>query len=103
MCARCRQPFYLKFPLEPYDLEACYYHYGVFRIKIMDGQKVRAFSCCEGELGAKGCSQGPHVYKLEDFEDLHAKVVFFSFSNMNQGSMSNKIVAIDSFYRTPSA
>ena len=36
-CARCRKPFELKFPLEPYDLEACQYHHGILRVTQLEG------------------------------------------------------------------
>jgi RNA exonuclease 1 len=59
----------------------------------VDGSKVRTFTCCQGELGARGCSRGPHVFKEESFQELHQRIPFVELDDKSEGHMD--VVALD--------
>ncbi|KAI8353620.1 ribonuclease H-like domain-containing protein, partial [Choanephora cucurbitarum] len=75
-CDRCSHEYLIKAILNKEDMDACVYHPARIRMVIRDGQKQKAYGCCEDPLGSPGCARGPHVYKDTDTRVLHQKIPF---------------------------
>ncbi|KAG2227724.1 hypothetical protein INT45_004766 [Circinella minor] len=95
ICDRCKKEYIVKDVLQENDLTLCQFHHGKMRMVMNRGEKLRQYTCCDESYGSMGCAKGPHVYKDENVQDLHAKIPFIS--TPEGGSAKNKriVVALD--------
>ncbi|KAK9722279.1 RNA exonuclease 3 [Basidiobolus ranarum] len=95
-CERCKSTFTIKEKLETQDMSACIYHHGRLRVKMMNGEKLRVYTCCNETHGHTGCIRGPHVFKDDDLEVLHQKIPFVETPEKDgKSSEYRDIVALD--------
>ncbi|KNE68862.1 hypothetical protein AMAG_13502 [Allomyces macrogynus ATCC 38327] len=72
-CERCRA----KFTVTPHPgNDECTYHPGRLRIVTSGGERIKEYSCCQGNMGSVGCVSGVHVWKDDRCAFLHGLVPF---------------------------
>ncbi|KAI9497392.1 ribonuclease H-like domain-containing protein [Zychaea mexicana] len=94
-CDRCKKTYVVKDVLQESDLNVCQYHHGRMRMVMNRGEKLRLYTCCNESHGSMGCVKGPHVYKDENTQDLHAKIPFISTPEAGAAKESRTVVALD--------
>ncbi|KAG0276782.1 RNA exonuclease 3 [Linnemannia exigua] len=95
-CERCTKMFEVSEDLEGVDMHACKYHPMRLRNKLHNGDKIKYFPCCDALQGSTGCQEGPHVYKEDEFIDLHHHIPFIETPKECLGSKKpHSIVAMD--------
>ncbi|KAJ1553480.1 RNA exonuclease 3, partial [Nowakowskiella sp. JEL0078] len=70
-CDRCQTKFEKSFPLTEYDKIACNYHNSRVISRTMSGVNTRLYSCCQKPIESSGCLRGPHVFKVEKYDELN--------------------------------
>jgi RNA exonuclease 1 len=86
-CIRCD----LTYPITLTDPDACWYHPLRQRTETAGGDKNRKNACC-GKSLAEPCKTGPHIFKEEDLNDLHARV---PFKEVPENTTGKPIVGLD--------
>ncbi|KAG0370002.1 RNA exonuclease 3 [Mortierella sp. AD032] len=95
-CERCTKMFEVSEDLEEIDMHACHYHQMRLRNKLHNGDKIKYFPCCDAPQGSTGCQDGPHVYKEDEFIDLHHQIPFIETPKECLGSKKpHSVVAMD--------
>ncbi|KAK3818175.1 MAG: ribonuclease H-like domain-containing protein [Linnemannia gamsii] len=95
-CERCTKMFEVSEDSEEIDMHACHYHQMRLRNKLHNGDKIKYFPCCDAPQGSTGCQDGPHVYKEDEFIDLHHQIPFIETPKECLGSKKpHSVVAMD--------
>ncbi|KAG0057879.1 RNA exonuclease 3 [Linnemannia elongata] len=95
-CERCTKLFEVSEDLEGVDMHACQYHQMRLRNKLHNGDKIKYFPCCDAPQGSIGCQDGPHVFKDDEFLDLHHRIPFIETpKDCLGGKKPHSIVAMD--------
>ncbi|KAF9910065.1 RNA exonuclease 3 [Linnemannia zychae] len=95
-CERCTKMFEVSEDLKDVDMHACQYHQMRLRNKLHNGDKIKYFPCCDAPQGSTGCQDGPHVFKEDEFLDLHYRIPFVETPKECLGSKKpHSIVAMD--------
>ncbi|KAG0290725.1 RNA exonuclease 3 [Linnemannia gamsii] len=95
-CERCTKMFEVSEDLEGVDMHACQYHQMRLRNKLHNGDKIKYFPCCDAPQGSTGCQDGPHVFKDDEFLDLHHLIPFIETpKDCLGGKKPHSVVAMD--------
>ncbi|KAG9062552.1 RNA exonuclease 3 [Linnemannia hyalina] len=95
-CERCTKMFEVSEDLEGVDMHACQYHQMRLRNKLHNGDKIKYFPCCDAPQGSTGCQDGPHVFKDDEFLDLHHRIPFIETpKDCLGGKKPHSVVAMD--------
>ncbi|KAJ3374818.1 RNA exonuclease 3 [Allomyces arbusculus] len=82
-CERCRA----KFSVTPHPgVDECTYHPGRLRIVTSGGERIKEYSCCQGNMGSVGCVSGVHVWKDDSCAFLHGLVPFVVTPEVVEGA-----------------
>ncbi|KAJ8656539.1 hypothetical protein O0I10_007862 [Lichtheimia ornata] len=93
-CDRCKKEYVVKDVLGPQENAVCVFHYGKMRNILTHGEKQRTYTCCGESHGSAGCAKGPHVYKDEAIQQLHAKIPYVSTPQEKSDSWRS-LIALD--------
>ncbi|KAI8805213.1 ribonuclease H-like domain-containing protein [Cladochytrium replicatum] len=98
-CNRCGKAFVPTYPLDEEAKVECSFHHGYLYSNKNGGEIYRLFSCCHEPNGRQGCVRAPHVFKLEQFEELHnmsaQTVLKIPFTRLSKGTDAHPAVGID--------
>ncbi|KAF9091719.1 RNA exonuclease 3 [Mortierella sp. GBA35] len=95
-CDRCSKMFEVSDDLDGVDMRACHYHQMRLRNKLHNGDKIKYFPCCDAPQGSAGCQDGPHVFKEDEFIELHCRIPFIEApKSCLGGNKPHSVVAMD--------
>ncbi|KFH62736.1 hypothetical protein MVEG_11263 [Podila verticillata NRRL 6337] len=75
-CERCHKQFEVSATLAEQDKAVCQYHDRRITRRLVNGERIKLHACCDGVQGSPGCRDGPHVFKEDNFLQLHHRTPF---------------------------
>lgn len=98
-CERCHKQFEVSTTLAEHDKAVCQYHDRRITRRLVNGERIKLHACCDGVQGSPGCRDGPHVFKEDDFLQLHHRIPFvkadLASPDARKGKKKHAVVAMD--------
>lgn len=96
-CDRCGKFFFPKTlsAMTQREKSACKYHPEKAWSDMNQGERLRNYLCCGRNIGDSGCEFGPHVFKVDAFEQLAKLNEFKKPKTTNSDSKKFQVLAFD--------